>query len=191
MKIQKKFQLQKAVSGDACRFVLQHIYGDVYQDKTVAVASDGHIMAVVPAEFESPEDIGVVPIEAYKEARKSSPKSSGKRRSRFAQKPKTEPAMVSIQLNGKAEVKTNKATVIFERDTEAFKVPGWPKVVPQGEPKQKLYFNAASLYRLAQALGDDAIELSIYEGGGAMQVRGGNSKTDAFGLIMPMSGHSF
>lgn len=180
MKIDKRYQLDKAVSKDNFRPILSDIYGAIHNDKQVAVATNGTILAAVPATFDSDEDNGVLPINAYIAARKATKGGSFKK-----------PAVVNVLLNSTATVEKTDMTMVFKRNRSVSGIPSWTNVIPKAEPTTKLYIDTKLLHDLAQAIGTTQVEIHVFESkSDPWLVKPYENGNEAFGVICPLRAKS-
>jgi hypothetical protein len=70
MEINKKYKLEKAVSKDPLRESLQNIF----ITQRHAIATNGHILAIVPVKSEDTDRPGILSVVALKLGRKAMPK---------------------------------------------------------------------------------------------------------------------
>lgn len=136
-------------------------FDHIQVENGVAVATDGHILAIVPVEMEEGDEPGLVPPRSWGIACKRS--GSGE---------------ACIGLNG--AVRAHGKDGLTECARPVGKFVTWTAVIPAGEPVRRVRLNAAHLARLAAALGDDMVTLELHDNGHVIGVRGHDK---AHGLI--------
>lgn len=166
-------EIERAAAKGDIRPYMNHVHLDAAAQRLVA--TNGHILAVVPVEVEEGDTAGPIPAEAFPAARKAAG-------SHF------EPAM---QANGSV-VLQNGATMPRPSAADIGPFPAWEKLVERFQPSGvSVTFNAELLYELARALTPKGskygrvitLHLSASEPDkSAMKVEGANG---AFGLLMP------
>ena len=169
MKIDINYKIDLAANPKENREALRHPYLEGDQ----VIATDGHILAVVPIERDNNDTDGPIPSDAFKELKKATGRGLVGEIE----------CSVSIKLvNG----------LIFDRP-EVSQYPSWREVVPR-ENKEVLTtvsFNPELLLKLAKAIGSSyGIKLVIYkddkEDKGPMRVESNDNDNEAYGVIMPM-----
>ena len=162
MIVDKKYKIEKAVSTDGTRYVLNHVYLDV--EKKRAVATTGRILAVVPCDIADDDVTGMIPVDAIKAARK------------------VKGLNIVVGANGNCETLNGQT---FKRPDGTF--PKYEGVIPKhASGGIKISLNAKFLYQLAQATGDDEVILDIQDAGSAVIVTPYHREPNAFGVIMPI-----
>lgn len=175
MKLDNRFKIEKVVSKDSYRAAICSAYLDKTEPQAKLVATNGHAMAVINVETDQTDTTGLVPPEAFTEARKLSKKFG-----------KFQPSEISA--NGAVEL-TNGAK--FPRGEEKF--PDWKRIPPKAAKTFRVAFNARLLHDLADALGSENGVVSIEFLGdlkGPMRVHAWDSANsganhDNVGFLMP------
>jgi hypothetical protein len=176
-------KIEAAVSKEQSRYTLNAVKLDVEHGRILA--TDGHILASVPAEFEPGDMSGLVPVDAIKAARATT------------RAQKVAPADIRIEAE---RVKVTGLNTMTEFERPAGNFPNVDAVFPKrGEHK---YFGQPTitldvdlLVRLADALGAKAdknhaatISLWVKDRSSAVAVRADNGPAGAIGMIMPIRG---
>lgn len=170
MKLNKKYQIEKAASSDPTWFVITNIH--IAEDRKHLVATDGRMLAIVPVELDKKDDRGsgaIAPsviIDARKKARRSDD--------------------LFISMNGTFQhVDGMTAPRISAEDAGVY--PNYLQLIPKDPAiKNKVTLNPEMLLSLARALGDSksiTLEFQDVSGHPAIIARNG----DAIGLLMPLS----
>lgn len=178
MRMERRFKPEIIASKDETRFAMQNLNIDIHNDKTVIVATDGRQLVVVPCEIDSIHEIGLVPVEAIKQARTVKVKRKSRGRD-------IEPAELEMSLNGKVQFDKGHVHITIDRPDVDIHYPKWPQFIPTSEPTFTVSFNAEYLAGIAKALGSD--------GAVTLQFRGecdpihitSDKHSGAFGLLMP------
>lgn len=194
MNIENKYKIEEAASKDKTRPALHGVHvatvngsASPLEGKTVAVATDGRIMALVPVDVALGGDEreavknGLVNVrpEALVAARKVSKKNKN--------------LLAGISLNGKATVHTENGIQSF--DYIDLRFPNFNQVLPKPTEKTfKLSFDVNNLVRLWKALGgEDAkqlgVTLTVGHDGSAVDVTRPVEVTvdgQGYGLLMQM-----
>ena len=158
-------KIEKAAPTNDVRYYLNGIYHD--KDQNVVVATNGSILARIPAVDNDDDHTGIIPLDAVKDARKQS---------------KHEP---KITINGAANTINGASYPLIDG-----KYPDYLRVIPDIEPGQPatITLNAKLLHELAQAISNNPknMEVSIWitDKNSAMQVKSTNSPEN-LGVIMP------
>lgn len=176
MKIPIQFKPELCVSKDASRHVLQNVMLDIHNNKTVAVATDGRKLVVVPVELEDCKEVGLVPPKALIAARANFKTKGGNKQKHGDVPVKMDDLTVTVKNGSK--------TVIFDRPVELGHFPKWEQVLPNTPVKHSIRFNVQFLYDLAKAMGSDVVTLDLYGNETPMRVTG-LPNTEAFGFLMP------
>jgi hypothetical protein len=166
MEIYKKYKLEKAVSTDMLR-TNQH---NIHVSKRQAMATNGHILAIVPVHNAKGDTDGWLSPDALKLARKVAPKS-------------VDP--ITISLNGSQVLPDGTQMTRPGNDEHPPDISGILHSA-QANRKFKIGINASSLKDLAEALGSELIMLEIGTPDSAILVRPIHSKDGERGLIMPV-----
>ena len=144
MRVDSKYKLECATTKDKGRPVLMLLKVDTLNDKPVLIATDGRLMAIVPCEVRDNEQGKIFSPVSLVAARKLAKRNQS--------------AEVVLQ-NGTATLIDGSSTPT-PTDME---YPNWKAVQP--DPKRKIRvtvaLNAAFLARLAAALGNEEVILSI------------------------------
>lgn len=164
MKVTKENKIEKCVADDRHNPKLQNVWLNVDGDNSTLIATNGRIMAKIPVTVEEGDVSGFITGDALQAARKLA------KNGRTAQ----------IHANGALAV-ANGPT--FARpDGEYIQ---WDHVWPKGEAKFKFSINVKNLVRVADALGEENIELEFVDDKLALRVNPYSGKTGA-ALIMPL-----
>jgi DNA polymerase III sliding clamp (beta) subunit (PCNA family) len=165
MQIERKYKIEKCVSTDSTRTNMTNIF----ITKRHAMATNGHMLAVVPVTFESEDTNGWLTPAALTQARKVTPKSAGD---------------VVISLNGAQELIDGTRIV---RPTEE-KPPKFVHLLRLAHKDRefKIGLDAAKLKALADALGSDELVLDFGSTKAAVLVTPFHSEAGTIGLLMPL-----
>lgn len=175
MKINKTFKLEKAASTDATRPAIGNVLvTKTKEGKTLAIATDGRIMAVVPCEIADDAELGLVSPKALVHGRKLAKKASDS----------------EMTLNGNIAFLDGSA---LPRPTQqdCGNYPNWTAVQP--DPEAKIAFTVAFdprlLLNLAEAIGYDgsyqkSVTLRFVDEMTAIRVTCGAD--GQYGLLMPV-----
>jgi DNA polymerase III sliding clamp (beta) subunit (PCNA family) len=166
MEIYKKVKLEKAVSTDILR-TNQH---NIHISKRQAMATNGHILAIVPVQSAKGDTDGWLSPDALKLARKVAPKSADP---------------ISIGLNGSQVLPDGTQMTRPGNDEQPPEVSGILHSA-QANRKFKIGINATLLKDLADALGEELVVLEVGTPESAILVRPIHSKDGERGLIMPV-----
>ena len=169
-------KLHLACGKDGFRLSMQHIK----VTKQNCVATDSHILAVIPSELifnsefisDIPEEGFLIHAEDYKKMiqfEKATWKTKGE----------------VIKMEHK-----KKRPILIEvvKESDAGKFVNWEAVTPKGlktESKQEIRLNAELLYRLQQCLGSSQVRLTFYEGNKPIEVKPLAHTWGKYGIIMP------
>ena len=171
MVINKKYKPELIVSEDSTLPNIGHPHLD--RNKQKVIATNGHMMIILPVQCADADTSGAVPKDALKVARKEARKSSN----------------VLLELNGAAKA-TNGQT--FPRPDLSF--PPYEQLIPNfGNAKTHTFaFNATYLKALSDALGIEKytgvqITINLDDVEAPILVRSTAEKTpeDAIGILMP------
>jgi hypothetical protein len=168
MQFSKTAKLEAIVSADKDRGAITHIYLDVEQaDNPRLIATDGHVMAIVPVQA-TVEEGGYVPVPALKAARKVKGKGDG-----------------ILALNGTASLPTGES---WPREDASLRYPAWRQVLPGADRDGsiKISLNADLLHRLAGALGSEAVVLELIPAEPLAPIRVTVADSPNVGVIMPI-----
>lgn len=181
MRMERRFKPEIIASTD--RQALTHLCIDIHNDKTVIVATDGRRLVVVPCEIDSIHEVGLVPVEAIKQAR--TVKVKRKSRGRFRSGRDIEPAELEVSLNGKVQFDKGPVHITIDRPAADVVYPKWPQIIPTSGPTFTVALNAELLAGLAKALGSDgAVQLQFRGENDPIHVTA-DKHSGAFGLLMP------
>lgn len=191
MKFNSIYHPELTASKDESRFIINHVFADVCDQGAVIVSTNGRMLAVVPAEFESIHEVGLVPVEAILQARKNKarkPKAGRKRRRAWTPPEPKKESFVELAVNGKIEVKARGVTHQYERPEGDY--PRWtnlPEVKSRPAVKFRIALNPAYLLALAKTIGaGDSVILECADETNCIHVKPGASTNSAYGLLMPM-----
>lgn len=166
-------RIEMATSTDSEQAVaLTGVFYDIKNKRFVA--TDGHMLAVVPHETEEADLGGLIPAEAMRDARK---------------------------LAKKAKKRDIPLAILQEADTITFSVeglqsatfdlvkgefPNYEAIIPKNIPKFTIALNAELLYKLAQAIQEESMIVHLHCGGpeDVIVVKPSSAK-DSIGLLMP------
>lgn len=165
MQIDRKYKIEKCVSADPSRETLLNIY----VSKKHAVATNGHVLAMVPIEKEKGDTDGWITPDTLKLARKVTPKALG---------------TVHIGLNG-AQVLPDGTTI--PRPTEATP-PDATNIIKAAKEDRKFTvgINASYLQSISEALGTDELVLSFSTPNSAILVKPLRDDSESLALLMPV-----
>ena len=144
MKFAKIAHIEKAVEKNNFRPALGNVLLDCDEERPQLVATDGHILAVVPVDA-TKEEAGLISPDVVKEARKAAPKKADQ---------------AEITCNGTLSLPDGR---VYPRpDMEGLRFPQWRQVLPKATGHTfTIGLNAELLQRLADALGDDVVALTF------------------------------
>lgn len=174
MKIPKQCKLEKIVSKDASREILNYVLIDSKDPEVRAVATDGKMMAIVPVticDTDKIETEKIIHPKALTEARKQARKE-----------PESE-----IGLNGSAAMPDGSTFPVPAHMAET-KFPNYRAVSKPAKEYKTVCFNAKALYELSQAIGavGDKVTLQIPIGEDALGPLVIEEKTTGGkGILMP------
>ncbi len=167
MKFAKIAHIEKAVEKNNFRPALVNVFLDCDEEQAKLVATDGHILAVIPVEA-TKEEAGLISPDVLKEARKAAPKKSDQ---------------AEVTCNGTLSLPDGR---VYPRpELQGLKFPTWRAVLPKNDGHTfTIGLNAALLQRLADALGNDVVALTFNFDAplGAIAVKG----KEGHGVIMPV-----
>lgn len=165
-------EIERAASQGDIRVYMNYVHFDV--DGKRIVASNGHILAVVPVEVEEGDTSGPIPAAAFKAARKAAGSH-------------IDPSM---KANG-AVILQDGSTLPRPSADDIGPFPNWQTIMDRFKPSGiSVTFNAELLLDLARAITTKGrygrvitLHLAAEEPGkSAMKIEGANG---AFGLLMP------
>lgn len=165
-------RIEMATSADPESFALTGVFYDIKNSRLVA--TDGHMLAILPHETEEADVGGNIPADAFKDARK---------------------------LAKKAKKRDTTLAILQEADTVTFSVeglqsatfdlvkgqfPNYEDIIPKKIPEFTVALNAEYLYRLAMALQEESmvVHLHIGDKDSAIVVKPSAAK-GSIGLLMP------
>jgi len=159
MKLEKKYQLNKAIEKKGSRFILEHI--KVEKDKLIA--TNGHILAVVPVTLDEIDKEGFILPKQIEKANKNGG---------------------YLGLHAESIVFSDGSTEPRPKDVGTF--PAYENVIPKNPPKITVALNPTLLLDLAKALdSQDMVILEISEPFNAILVKTKNP--EEIGVIMPIN----
>jgi DNA polymerase III sliding clamp (beta) subunit (PCNA family) len=170
-----KGKIELAASTEESRYAPKAVKLDVENKRMLA--TDGHILAIVPTEVADTDHSGLIAVDSFKQIR-------------AMQKRATIP--VNIAVNGKAVATGRGETAEYELVSGTF--PNADAVIPKGEKYEgapTIELNVDLLMRLAKALGADeahqgaVVKLWIKDGNSVVLVKT-DENPDAIGVIMPV-----
>jgi hypothetical protein len=165
MQIDRKYRIEKCVSTDSTRTNMLY----VYVTKNQAMATNGHMLALVPVKSDTGDTEGWLTPAALIQARKITPKAAGD---------------VVISLNG-GQVLIDGTKMV--RPTEEMAPKYDPIVKRAHEGRQfKVGLDAAMLKALADALGSDELVLNFGSPKDAVLVTPMLEEDGVIGLLMPL-----
>lgn len=164
-------EIELAAGTEQSRYTLQAVKLDVANKRMLA--TDGHILAIVPVEVSETDHDGLLTVDSIKQARKLHKSAKG---------------ISEMSVNGKFTVKTGAQSAEFDLTTGQF--PNVDAVVRKCEGPPTITFNVDLLLRLAKAVaekkydGTRVVSLWIKGANDSIIVKGeiGN---EAVGVLMP------
>lgn len=169
MKINKHYKLDKAVSTDEMRPILQKIY----IDENVAVATDSKIMAIVPVELNEEDERKVMIDADVLTVARAYPPAEG--------------AELNIELAEGKVILENRITMPQQlqllKAEEMF--PDYMSIMPKGDPKFSVAINIKDLNRLSNAFGCTKLILGVYGNDKPIRVIPMSETSKEIGLCMP------
>ncbi len=168
MKYDPIFKPELAASTHPYRNNLSNVCLDKFEGKPVLVATDGHMMAVIPvSEVSSNDEYGLLPKEALTEANKKAKKSK----------------LELVEVECKKDTVVLQDGVAYPRDNNGQFPECWQQVVPVKRPVT-ISFDINLLNALVKAIGNKkVVSLSIGEKNEAILV---SNDTGAIGVLMPV-----
>lgn len=164
-------EIEQAASTEKSRYTLSAVKLDVTNKRMMA--TDGHILAIVPVEVSETDHDGLLTIDSIKQARKMH--KSAKNISEMA-------------VNGKFIVKAGSQQAEFELETGQF--PNADAVIPKFAGPATITLDVEKLMRLAKAIkeknygGERIVSLWIKDANSGILVKGSDDG-DALGVLMP------
>jgi DNA polymerase III sliding clamp (beta) subunit (PCNA family) len=171
-----KGKIELAASLDESHYTLKAVKLDVENKRMLA--TDGHILAIVPTEVADTDHSGLIAVDSFKQIR--------------AMQKRAKSVPVTIAVNGKAVATGRGETAEYELVSGTF--PNADAVIPKGEKYEgapTIGLNVDLLMRLAKALGADeahqgaVVKLWIKDGNSVVLVKT-DENPDAIGAIMPV-----
>lgn len=164
-------KIELAASTEESRYTLKAVKLDVEHKRIMA--TDGHILAIVPCEVTAQDHSVLIPTDSMKQLR--------------AMQKRSKSVPVEIHTNGKIEATGKAEQASFEVMQGQF--PNVDMVVPKYDsPLVTIRLNAELLYKLAQAItpaGESLIvSLTIKDSQSSVLVKTSKNE-DAIGVIMP------
>lgn len=165
----KRYRIEKAASKNERRPVLQNVFYDA--PNGVLVATDSHVMAVVPVEMAFDDATGAVPVEAVVLARKDQAKGE----------------LAEIVANGTVSVRVRGERAEFERSPGDY-FPDWMPFFKRGlKPVTTFALNPRMLMNCAEAVGGaGGVSLEFFGPDKPIRVRALYDETGAKGIVMPI-----
>ena len=167
-------QVELAASTEESRYTLKAVKLDVAGKRLMA--TDGHILAIVPTEVSENDHDGLINVDAMKAARK------------LQRAAKSVPIQATV--NGKFTIAAAGQAAEFELETGNF--PNVEAVIPKFEGPPTVTLDAGLLLRLAKAIQtkdhqlDYPVSLWIKDANSAVLVKG--EQDGAIGVLMPCCG---
>jgi hypothetical protein len=165
----RAYKVHLAAAKDPGRYARQ----DVRIDGGRLIATDGRILAVVPASIE-----GTAP--AYLPAAAVEAATKGKA-------PKGDDGQARIALNGTGATVLTKAGRVEHDYPAGGEFPRWEAVVPRDEPAFRIAFNPELLARLVGAIGAGEAVVFEFRAPDRPIVLRPSGKSEAFGVLMPIT----
>ena len=168
-------KIEQAASTEESPYTLKAVKLDVENKRMMA--TDGHILAIVPVEVDATDHSGLLSVDSMKQIR--------------AMQRRSKSIPVNIAVNGKATATGKSETSEFELVTGQF--PNVDAVIPTGkkyEGPATVCFNVDSLVRLAKALGADEahqgtiVQLWIKDASSPVLVKT-SENPEAIGVLTP------
>lgn len=164
-------EIELAACTEGSRYTLKVVKLDVANKRMLA--TDGHILAIVPVEVSETDHDGLLTVDSIKQARKLHKSAKG---------------ISEMSVNGKFTVKAGAQQAEFDLTTGQF--PNADAVVPKVSGPPTVTINANLLLRLAKAIqeknyaGDHIVSLWIKDANSSIVVRGKESDA-SIGVLMP------
>lgn len=174
MKINRKYKIEQAVSSDRLKPALNNV--KMYSRRLVA--TDGHIMAVIP--FKKADNgitelnvKGLIPPEVFTAARKANKKTD--KEYATIEHDGTDIGITDIDKNQKSN---------FQTVDEPY--PDVVRVIPRCKTEYCISFTVKNLVRLAKAIGAEQVTLEFHGETKGIIVRPNDKDNNAWGLLMPV-----
>lgn len=172
MKLPKNVKPEICVSGDPHRQVICQPWTAKVGEETFLYSTDGQKMLKIPVQLEEGEEVGAIPNEAFKMARKE----SGKR------------GNASMHCNGL--IRFDNGATIPRPDQKDWKLPDCEQVFPAKDRpvKYKIALDAFLLAELQEGAGGSQVMLEFGENTDVIRVtfrHKGCDPVGAVGLLMP------
>jgi hypothetical protein len=135
-------RIELATSDCDTRYTLKAVHLDV--DRKIMCATDGHILAVIPAEIEPKDVTGLIPVRAFKVAREAIKRVKPKLR---------QTASTAIQAFRKIIIRApyHGESTVLQRPQGRFPIE-WEKAIPKASGAPDVVFNIDLLNRLTESL---------------------------------------
>lgn len=185
MRMERKYKPERIASKDTGREVLTHLCVDIHNDQTVVAATDGRRLVCVPCEIDSIHEIGLMPVEAVKEARNLKVKRLNRDEVSVPLAKISESFDSRLATRQPFEINKDNVHITIDKPSETLVYPKWTQVIPTGESKFTITLNAKLLSELADALGSDGVvTLQFRDPSDVIHVTA-DKRSGAFGLLMP------
>lgn len=165
-----KARIEEAASKEETRFTLRAVKVDV--EKKRAMATDGHMLAIVPCEVSDSDKSSLLSTDSIKQIR--------------AMEKRAKSTPVTLSLGEKVSAIGRGETGEYDLVTGQF--PNVDAVIPKYDLPVTISFNAELLYRLAKAMtatGDNLIvSLTVKDRESSILVKAG-ANPEAIGVLMP------
>ena len=162
MKIDKKYKIEKLVNLKKSNIYTPYL-DKQDKDKAAMVATNGVSLAVVPVQDAGNDVKSCIDVDIYKEGRKLAKNDDN----------------IEFELT-EDEIATKSNT--YARSKKNYIT--WRRLFPEKTKSNAVTIDVKELKKLADALGDNVLTLTILEKMGAIQVE--TDDAGAYGLIMPM-----
>ena len=157
MRLPKRSKIEKCAGKDETRLTLTRLHlrilGEGKEREGVLEACDSYKLVQIPVELDEGDTEGTIPVEAVTQGRKAA--------GRNPQMP------VILADEEKVHVAGNGADITFERPRDGQDYPKTQQLFPDDEQLGdfEIAVNAKYLYEMAQAYGDDVVQLRFTKGG--------------------------
>lgn len=164
-------QIELAASQEESRYTLKAVKLDVAGKRIMA--TDGHILAIVPVEVSDGDHDGLISVDAMKAARKLQRAAKG--------------VPIQANVNGKFSISGAGQSAEFDLDTGTF--PNVDAIIPKFDGPPTITLDAELLLRLAKAIETKgyspaySVALWIKDANSPILVKG--EQDGAIGVIMP------
>jgi DNA polymerase III sliding clamp (beta) subunit (PCNA family) len=169
-------KIELAASNEESRYTLRAV--QINKETKQAIATNGHILAVVPCEMSDEDHTGLISPDSIKQIRAMQKRSKG--------------VPVNVLVNGKATATGTNEKAEFELVVGQF--PRVDAVIPKGEGYEgecTIALNADLLLQLAKAIGarnyngQHIVKLWVKDRSSSVLVKT-SENVDAVGVIMPV-----